>query len=93
MKSTIHHFQTAETFYQKDKWDLDSWFEITQIDYKELLKQYPFQNLFAGLGKSQINLLDIGCGVGKFPSLLDGVFRAIFTYHRICSMFQLLACK
>lgn len=72
MKSTVHHFQTAETFYQKNKWDLDSWFEITQIDYKELLKQYPFQNLFAGLGKSQINLLDIGCGVGKFPSLLDG---------------------
>ncbi len=72
MKSTDHHFQTAETFYQKEKWDLDSWFEITQIDYKKLLEQYPFEKMLAAFGKSQINLLDIGCGVGKFPSLLDG---------------------
>ena len=27
--------------------------------------------MLAALGKSQINLLDIGCGIGKFPSLLD----------------------
>jgi ubiquinone/menaquinone biosynthesis C-methylase UbiE len=71
VKSTVHHSQTAQTFYQKEKWDLDSWFEITQIDYKELLEQYPFQKMLAAFGKSQINFLDIGCGVGKFPSLLD----------------------
>lgn len=72
MKSTIHHSQTAETFYQKEKWDLESWFEIAQIDYKELLEQYSFKKMLAEFGKSQINLLDIGCGIGKFPSLLDG---------------------
>ncbi|WP_293359851.1 MULTISPECIES: hypothetical protein [unclassified Microcoleus] len=29
MKSTVHHFQTAKTFYQSEKWHLDSWFEVT----------------------------------------------------------------
>jgi ubiquinone/menaquinone biosynthesis C-methylase UbiE len=71
MTSTTNHFQTAKSFYQKDKWDLDSWFQITQIDYKKLIEQYSFDKMLAGFGKSQINLLDIGSGVGKFPSLLD----------------------
>jgi 2-polyprenyl-3-methyl-5-hydroxy-6-metoxy-1,4-benzoquinol methylase len=68
MTSTTNHFQTAKSFYQKEKWDLDSWFQVTQTDYQKLIAQYPFDEMLAGLGKSQINLLDIGCGVGKFPS-------------------------
>jgi cyclopropane fatty-acyl-phospholipid synthase-like methyltransferase len=71
MPSTTNHFQTAQSFYKKEKWDLDSWFQVTQTDYQKLIAQYPFDEILAGLGKSQINLLDIGCGVGKFPSLLD----------------------
>ncbi len=71
MTSTTNHFQTAKSFYKKEKWDLDSWFQVTQTDYKKLIEQYPFEEMLASFEKSQINLLDIGCGVGKFPSLLD----------------------
>lgn len=38
MTSTTNHFQTAKSFYKKEKWDLDSWFQVTQTDYKKLIE-------------------------------------------------------
>jgi ubiquinone/menaquinone biosynthesis C-methylase UbiE len=59
------------SFYQEEKLDLDSWFKISQIDYEKLIELYPFQEMFTAFGKAQISLLDIGCGISKFSSLLD----------------------
>ena len=33
--------------------------------------QYSFDNLFKSFAKTELKLLDIGCGSAKFPSLLD----------------------
>lgn len=66
-----NHSQISKSFYQKEKWDLDSWFQITQIDYEQLIEHYSFEKLLASFNKPQIQLLDVGCGTGKFPSLLD----------------------
>jgi SAM-dependent methyltransferase len=71
MESTTNHSSISKSFYKKDQLDLDYWFKIAQIDYEKLIEQYPFQKILAAFGKPQINLLDIGCGTGRFPSLLD----------------------
>ncbi|MEK0179217.1 MAG: hypothetical protein EAZ98_05790 [Oscillatoriales cyanobacterium] len=57
MTSTTNHFQTAKSFYKKEKWDLDSWFQVTQTDYKKLMEQYPFEEMLASFENSQINLI------------------------------------
>ncbi len=63
--------EASTSFYQEENLDLDSWFQIAQIDYEKLIEVYPFQEMFTAFGKVRINLLDIGCGTSKFPSLLD----------------------
>jgi len=70
-KSIIDNFNPAESYYQKDSVDRDSWFHVTQIDYEKLIEKYAFDNLFNGFEQTQLNLLDIGCGTAKFPSLVD----------------------
>jgi len=55
-------------FYTKDQ-DFDSWFKVAGIDYLQLIERFPWEHLFksfSGIPK----LLDVGCGTGKFPSLL-----------------------
>jgi len=67
----LDNFHPAESYYQKDSMDRDSWFQVTQIDYEKLIEQYSFDNLFKTFDKTQIKLLDLGCGTAKFPTLLD----------------------
>lgn len=69
--SRCGNFNPSKDYYQKDQLDLDSWFQVTQIDYEKLIEEYSFDNLFQAFDKKQIELLDIGCGTAKFPSLLD----------------------
>ncbi|MEC4816836.1 MAG: class I SAM-dependent methyltransferase, partial [Scytonema sp. PMC 1069.18] len=71
METTSDNFNPSKSYYQKDKLDIDSWFHVTQIDYEKLIEQYSFENLFKAFDKTQLKLLDIGCGTAKFPSLLD----------------------
>ncbi|MEB3339682.1 hypothetical protein [Okeania sp.] len=63
--------ELSKSYYQPEKLELDSWFQVAQIDYEKLIEQYSFNNLFKGFAKNQLKLLDIGCGSAKFPSLLD----------------------
>jgi hypothetical protein len=76
VKSISDNFNPAEYYYQKENLDRDSWFQVTQIDYEKLIEQYSFDNLFKAFDKTQLNLLDIGCGTAKFPTLVD---RKIFS--------------
>lgn len=81
MNSTTDNSNPSKSYYQKDKLDLDSWFSVTQVDYEKLIEQYSFDNLFKAFGKTQLKILDVGCGTAKFPSLLD---------HKINSNIHLL---
>jgi SAM-dependent methyltransferase len=71
MNSTTNNCNPSKSYYQEDKLDLDSWFSVTQVDYEKLIEQYSFDNLFKAFGKTQLKILDVGCGTAKFPSLLD----------------------
>lgn len=65
----------SEVFYQRDVLDLESWFKVTLIEYLTLIQQFDFRKLFLELSansSNSLNLLDIGCGTAKFPSLLHG---------------------
>ncbi|MEB3294185.1 MAG: class I SAM-dependent methyltransferase [Synechococcales bacterium] len=64
-------FNPSESYYRKAQLDLDFWFQVAQVDYEELIKKYSFDELFCSLNQDRINLLDLGCGTAKFPSLLD----------------------
>jgi|GEM_PF-1567471 len=70
-KSESDNFNPAESYYQKENLDRDSWFQVTQIDYEKLIDKYAFDNLFNAFDETQLKLLDIGCGTAKFPALLD----------------------
>jgi SAM-dependent methyltransferase len=71
IKSKSDNLNPAEYYYRKDSMDGDSWFQVTQIDYEKLIEEYSFDNLFTSFDKTQLKLLDLGCGTGKFPTLLD----------------------
>ena len=55
-------------FYTKDQ-DFDSWFKVAEIDYLQLIEGFPWEHLFKSISGVP-KLLDVGCGTGKFPSLL-----------------------
>ncbi|NES92743.1 hypothetical protein, partial [Okeania sp. SIO2B9] len=71
MKLTNDNSNPSKSYYQAEKLDLYSWFQVTQIDYEKLIEEYSFNNLFKGFAKNKLKLLDIGCGTAEFPSLLD----------------------
>ncbi|NES66291.1 MAG: hypothetical protein F6K24_14005, partial [Okeania sp. SIO2D1] len=71
MNSITDNYNPSKSYYQAEKLDLDSWFQVTQVDYEKLIEEYSFNNLFKGFAKNQLKLLDVGCGTAKFPSLLD----------------------
>jgi SAM-dependent methyltransferase len=45
------------------------WFSITEVDYTNLIRRFDFEKLLAQFA-APIELLDIGCGSGRFPSIL-----------------------
>lgn len=61
----------SKDYYQKNNLALDSWFKIALKDYQELVNNNDFLDIINSFGNDQINLLDIGCGTGVFPKLLD----------------------
>ena len=71
MNSITDNSNPSKSYYQAEKLDLDSWFQVTQVDYEKLIEEYSFNHLFKGFAKNQLKLLDVGCGTAKFPSLLD----------------------
>ncbi|RQH45680.1 class I SAM-dependent methyltransferase [Okeania hirsuta] len=71
MSLITRNLNPSKSYCKKNKLDIDSWFQVAQIDYEKLIEEYSFNNLFKGFAKNQLKLLDVGCGTAKFPSLLD----------------------
>ncbi|NEO00238.1 MAG: class I SAM-dependent methyltransferase [Moorea sp. SIO3I7] len=71
MKQNTDNLNPSQDYYQKSNLDLDSWFKITLIDYEELVNSHRFLKIIDSFGSDTIKLLDIGCGTGVLPDLLD----------------------
>jgi len=71
MQQKHENINPSRNYYQEKSLALDSWFRIASIDYEEIVNNHQFLKIINSFGDSTINLLDIGCGTGKFPTLLD----------------------
>lgn len=69
LPKTNPRLKDALDFYKKDVFSKTAWFKIANKDYFELAHQFNFDGFFSSLPKP-IELLDIGCGTGKFPTML-----------------------
>ncbi len=59
----------AKHFYAHSDWDESTWIEVASTEYRALVESYPFPAQLASAPGSR--LLDVGCGTGIFPSVLD----------------------
>lgn len=63
------NLKRSQDHYQENVLDPEAWFKIADRDYVELINSVDFQALFSSFN-SPVDLLDVGCGTGKFPSML-----------------------
>ena len=61
--------ELSTEYYQHGTLEKDLWFRVATRDYTELIKAYDFGKLFSRYPAS-VELLDVGCGTGKFPWML-----------------------
>ncbi|NES84780.1 MAG: class I SAM-dependent methyltransferase [Moorea sp. SIO2B7] len=71
MQQNTNNFNPSQDYYQKNNLRLDSWFKVALKDYEELVNNHQFKKIINSFGCEQVKLLDIGCGTGVFPYLLD----------------------
>ncbi len=63
------NLELSTEYYQEGTLEKDLWFQVATRDYTELLSSFNFHTFFSSY-PSPIDLLDVGCGTGKFPSML-----------------------
>ncbi len=63
------NLELSTRYYQQDTLQKDLWFRVATRDYTELIKAFDFGKLFSHM-RTPVELLDVGCGTGKFPSML-----------------------
>lgn len=71
MQQNSNNLNPSQDYYQESNLNLDSWFKTTLIDYEKLVDNHQFKKIINSFGDESIKLLDIGCGTGAFPELLD----------------------
>lgn len=60
---------SSDEYYEAHASDLAAWFEVADKDYLELIDGFDFSHILERAGPRP-RLLDVGCGTGRFPSLL-----------------------
>ncbi len=64
-----HNLELSNQYYQEGSLEKELWFQVAMRDYTELINGFDFRRFFSRFD-SPVKLLDIGCGTGKFPSML-----------------------
>lgn len=57
-------------YYQKGELNSEAWFSIVESDYTKILDAINWDSLFSEPGQDY-HVLDIGCGTGRFPRMLQ----------------------
>lgn len=89
------HFGRSLRYYQKSPINPEAWFSVVAQDYQLLLDTMEWGNLFP-FRSTPYSLLDIGCGTGRFPSLLSSYLPpSIHIHYDICdsSQYCLTSCR
>lgn len=89
------NLQRSLQYYQEGVLNPEAWFEIVEGDYRQLLETVNWNRLFEG-SPFPLQLLDIGCGTGKFPRMLRSRLRRetpIFYDFLDPSDFSLTMCR
>ena len=64
------NLQRSLQYYQKGVLQPEAWFRIVEGDYRQLIAAINWQKVFPPQ-HDDFQLLDIGCGTGRFPKMLQ----------------------
>jgi SAM-dependent methyltransferase len=67
-------------YYQKDVLSPEAWFSLVESDYTKILGAVNWDSLFPEHGLDY-HVLDIGCGTGRFPRMLQARLPATIRLH------------
>lgn len=80
-KQTIHsNIARSLGYYQKGILNPEAWFSIVENDYIKILSAVNWDSLFPA-PNSDYQVLDIGCGTGRFPRMLQGRLPSTIRLH------------
>ncbi len=68
--SSHSNLQRSLQYYQKGILQPEAWFKIVEQDYTQLIAAINWSEMFKA-PRTEFQLLDVGCGTGRFPSLLQ----------------------
>jgi len=82
------HLGRSLRYYQKSPINPEAWFSVVAKDYELLLDSVEWANLFPSRS-TPYSLLDIGCGTGRFPALLNPYLpSSIHVHYDVCDPSQ-----
>jgi len=64
------NLQRSLQYYQKGVLQPEAWFSIVEQDYRQLIMAINWKEVFQKQ-RADFQLLDIGCGTGRFPKMLQ----------------------
>ncbi len=67
-------------YYQKGVLQPEAWFRIVEQDYTQLIAAINWEKIFHQQN-ADFQLLDIGCGTGRFPKMLQSQLPSILRIH------------
>ncbi len=67
-------------YYQKGVLQPEAWFRIVEEDYRQLIAALNWQKIFP-TQREDFQLLDVGCGTGRFPKMLQPLLPHTLRIH------------
>ncbi|MGD9850249.1 MAG: class I SAM-dependent methyltransferase [Nitrospirales bacterium] len=95
LKPSLSNLDRSLRYYQKSQINPASWFSVVAQDYQLLLDALEWGNLFFPRS-TPYSILDIGCGMGRFPALLSPCLpESLYIHYDICdpSQYCLTSCQ
>ena len=74
------NLQRSLQYYQKGVLQPEAWFRIVEQDYTQLIAAINWQELFPKQ-HADFQLLDVGCGTGRFPKMLHPQLPSTLRVH------------